>query len=928
MRRLLLAFVFAWLAGPALAAGLAVGDAASPAAFPLVAAGAPAAIYVDAQDWPGVVRAASDLQADLQKVSGANVRLTSTEPPRKGPVVIVGTLGRSAVIDRLARDGRLDVAGVRGQWEAFVQQVVDRPLPGVDRALVIAGADKRGTIFGVYDLSARMGVSPWTWWADVPVTRRAEVYVTGREVQKPTVRYRGIFLNDEDPALLGWANQAFGGFNHRFYGRVFELILRLKGNYLWPAMWGKAFADDDPLNPRLADEMGVVIGTSHHEPMMRAHVEWERYGQGPWDYTANAPRLQQFWREGMVRRGSTESLVTIGMRGDGDAPMTQGTAVALLERIVADQRKIIGETTGEDPALTPQVWALYKEVQDYYDQGMRVPSDVTLLFSDDNWGNIRRLPKPGQVQGGGFGVYYHFDYVGGPRNYKWLNTNQIERTWEQMRLAHAYGADRLWIVNVGDLKPMEFPTSFFLDLAWDPDAMTLARLADYPRAWATQQFGPAQASEIGELLTRYTLYNARRKPELIDPATFSQINFREAERVVAAWDALEARAEALRGRLRPDQQDAYFQLVLFPVEASANLTRLYVAAGRNRLYADQGRAATNDEAAAVQAYFARDRALTAAYHSLAGGKWDHMMSQTHIGYTGWQQPPVDAPPAVRTLSLPAAGALGVAVEEDGQPLSRYGAPARRIEVFNRGAGPLRFTATADVPWLRLSRTSDEVGEQTTLEVGVDWALAPPGAARARVSIAGSDGTVRAVDLVAEKLPGRPHGFVEADGRVTIEAEHYARAVGRWQTIPNLGRTLSGVEALPLAGPAISPGGASARLEYPIHLASTGEVEVQVTLAPTLDFKGQGGLRYAVSLDGAPPQVVNVHAGDTDAVWARTVADNARISISRHRVARAGPHVLKLWQVDPGLVFERVVVAARPVPESYLGPPESRKVAGP
>src|SRR5690606_39010394 len=266
-----------------------------------------------------------------------------------------------------------------------------------------------------------------------------------------------------------WVREKFGGFNHQFYEKVFELILRLKGNFLWPAMWGKSLWDDDSLSAPLADEMGVVLATTHHEPMMRAHVEWQRYGKGPWDYDKNPEVLRQFWREGLERTKGQETVVTLAMRGDGDEAMSADTNIELLERIVKDQREIIAEVTGRPAEETPQVWALYKEVQDYYDKGMRVPEDVTLLFADDNWGNIRRLPDPADKRPGGYGVYYHFDYVGGPRNYKWLNTTQIESAWQQMRLAWAHGVDRVWIVNVGDIKPMELPISAFLDQAWDPD---------------------------------------------------------------------------------------------------------------------------------------------------------------------------------------------------------------------------------------------------------------------------------------------------------------------------------------------------------------------------------------------------------------------------------------------------------------------------
>ncbi|MGH7460602.1 MAG: glycosyl hydrolase 115 family protein, partial [Longimicrobiales bacterium] len=648
------------------AANRYVAGRAAATSFPLASSGRVANLVVSSSDWPGVRRAAASLQSDLERVTGARPQLIEDSIPTNSSVVIVGTLGRSPLIDRLVREKRIDVSRLAGRWETFLIQSIDRPLPGVARALVIVGSDKRGTIYGVYDLSSQIGVSPWYWWADVPVRRQRELFVLpGVHTQgEPAVKYRGFFINDEAPALSGWARETFGGFNHQFYEKVFELLLRMKGNYLWPAMWGNAFNDDDKLNPQLADEYGVVMGTSHHEPMLRAQQEWRRYGKGAWSYQSNADTLQMFWREGIRNMGTHESIVTLGMRGDGDMPMSEHGNIALLERIVSDQRKIIAEVTGKEAPATPQLWALYKEVQEYYDRDMRVPDDVTLLFADDNWGNIRRLPQRGAAaRAGGYGVYYHFDYVGGPRNYKWLNTNQVERVWEQMQRAHALGANTIWIVNVGDIKPMEFPLQFFLDHAWNPAQWPVTRVTDYARAWAEQQFGARQAIQIGQLLASYTRFNARRKPELLDPGTYSLDNYGEGERVVNEYAELERTAGGIYNELPAEYRAAFYQLVLHPIQASANLNELYFVVAQNRRYATQGRASTNRMAARAEALFARDARISAFYNdTLAGGKWRHMMDQTHIGYTGWQQPPNNTMPAVNRIEVPVLAALGVTID--------------------------------------------------------------------------------------------------------------------------------------------------------------------------------------------------------------------------------------------------------------------------
>ena len=626
--------------------------------FGLVRKGKPAAVYVDAGADTAVRRAAHSFGADLAKVAGRQGAVITD--PRSGgsEVVIIGVLGQSPLVDDLAARAKVETAGLQGQWEAYRQVVVERPFAGVDRALLVLGSDRRGAVFGTYDLSRKLGMSPWHWWADVPVEQRSDVFLTpGSRYDQPKVKYRGFFINDEEPAFGNWAREKFGGINSKLYEKVFELNLRLKGNYLWPAMWGKAFNDDDPRNMVLADEMGVIMGTSHHEPMMRAQDEWHRNKEGGvtggrWDYTQNAQNLRTFWRGGIERMASKpgpdhyESLVTVGMRGDGDEPMTEGTATRLLESIVADQRRIIEEVTGTPAAETPQVWALYKEVQDYFDKGMKVPEDVLLLFADDNWGQIRRLPTADRHRKGGHGVYYHFDYVGGPRNYKWLNTNQIGKVWQQMNLAYESGADDLWIVNVGDIKPMEFPLTFFMDMAWNPEAMTLEALAAYPQDWAAATFGKAHAREIATLLTRYSQIAARRKPELLSAGDFGGEGS-EFNQLAAELEQMERKASELKGQLTAAQQDAFFQLVEHPISALSNLYRLYRNVARNHALAAAGDPAANLYADRAEAAFRRDKEIAARYHALAGGKWNHMMAQTHIGYTGWQQPEADVMPEVK-----------------------------------------------------------------------------------------------------------------------------------------------------------------------------------------------------------------------------------------------------------------------------------------
>ena len=914
-----------------------------PQNFSIVHAKQAAPIYVDLNDYPGVVRAVGDLQADVLKVTGLLPAVIRDVAPQ---IIVIGTLGRSALLDRIVSEKKLDVTSIAGKWESFLIESVSEPLPGVSRALLIAGSDKRGTIYGIYDLSEQIGVSPWYWWADVPVRHHDTLTVKPGVFSQgpPAVKYRGIFLNDEAPALTGWVKEKFGNYNHQFYEKVFELILRLKGNYLWPAMWNNAFNEDDPLNPKLADQFGIVMGTSHHEPMMRAQQEWKRHGLGPWDYSKNATALREFWQQGLERNKNFENVVTIGMRGDGDLPMSESANIALLEQVVADQRTIIADVYQRDPSTVVQDWALYKEVLEYYEKGMRVPDDVTLLWCDDNWGNIRRLPAPDErKRSGGAGVYYHFDYVGDPRNYKWINTNPIPKVWEQMNLAWNYGADRIWIVNVGDLKPMEFPIEFFLSLAWNPSRWPKEKIREFTDMWAEREFGPEHAPQIAGILSRYAKYNGRRKPELLEPGTYSVVNYREADRVVQDFAAITKQAEELYAILPPDEKDAFYELILHPAKASAVVNGLYIAAAKNRLYANQGRAGANTLADEVESLFHQDAELSGYFNrTLARGKWNHMMDQTHIGYTYWQEPPANSMPKVMRVELPEAPSMGVAVDGSLQAWPAAAEPPALpqfdifqqqrsyIDIFNRGRAPFTFHASASEPWITLSDPQGQIDQEKRLWVTIDWTRAPEGLHNAAIQLSSTSEQTVTVN-VASFRPATParedvQGFVESNGYVAMEASHYSRKIdqpsARWEKIDDLGRTDSAMTVFPVLAESVRPGQNAPCLEFTMHLFTAGAVRVEAILDPTLNFVPGRGLRYAVSFDDATPQVIDALSDKSTEAWSTAVKDSVRKSSSTHQIPSPGDHTLKFWMVDPGVVLQKIIVDLGGMKPSYLGPPES------
>ncbi|WP_321424274.1 glycosyl hydrolase 115 family protein [uncultured Bacteroides sp.] len=607
-----------------------------------------ASIRYDISDYKGVIRAIGDLQMDIDRVSGVKPKLITSETST-GYEIVVGTLGKSKLIDELVSSKKLNVKDLNGKWESFVITTIPNPKINSKPCLVIAGSDKRGTIYGIYELSRQLGVSPWYWWADVPAKKRPAAYVlSGRYVSdEPKVRYRGIFINDEAPCFTGWAKEKFGGANSKLYAHMFELLLRLRANFLWPAMWGNTFNEDDPENPKLADEYGIVMGTSHHEPMMRAQKEWgnhhKEYGNGEWNYKTNEAGLKKFWEDGFERNKKYEQVVTMAMRGDGDLPMNDtGSAednFKLLERIMKDQRQIIEKVTKKSASKTPQIWALYSEVLEYYDQGMKVPDDAIVLLCDDNWGDVRRLPELNQKKHpGGYGMYYHVDLHGAPRAYQWLNMTQIPHMWEQLQLTYSYGIDKVWILNVGDLKPNEYPMDFFLNMAWNPTSFNEKNLEEYARKFCEDKFGPEESTEAAEILSMYCKYNSRVTAEMMDHKTYNLENG-EFLQVKDAYLALETRALRQYLKLPAEYKDTYMELVLHPVRAMANLYDMYYAVAMNEKLAGEKDLKANYWADRAESCFKRDAEYSKDYNlNVAGGRWNHIMDQTHIGYKSWDEP--------------------------------------------------------------------------------------------------------------------------------------------------------------------------------------------------------------------------------------------------------------------------------------------------
>ncbi|KAK3689538.1 hypothetical protein B0T22DRAFT_427876 [Podospora appendiculata] len=906
-------------------------------------------ILVSGNEYWGVIRAASDLALDFGRVTSTNYTLSNgnksaaptayvykpvnnlnntyfstvgtanftgpaySDPSPSDIVIIAGTIGHSTIIDDLIASKAIDVSAVKGKWESFTSQIVENPVPGCSSALVIAGADPRGTIYGIYDISEQIGVSPWYFWADSPVRQNKDIFALPvKKVQgSPTVKYRGFFLNDEQPALTNWVathweNTLYGaGYGPAFYSLIFELLLRLRANYLWPTLWGSMFEVDDPANQPLADAFEIVLGTSHTEPLMRAQNEFGKFykDKGPWAYNLNNGTIDDYFRYGIQRAKpyARNSLWTVGMRGTGDTQI-EGLGVdhivTMLETLVKNQRQMMADGLGVEITTVPQTWCLYKEVMTYVFAGLTIPDDVTLLWADDNWGNVRRLPLLNETaRAGGAGIYYHFDYVGDPRDYKWINTIQLSKTAEQMHMAASRGADRIWIVNVGDMKALEIPISHFFDLGYDTKKWGVDSAGDWAKAWATREFGPEHAGETAEIMMKYGMYSSRRKFELVEPQTYSVLNYNEADAVLQQWASLRAAAQAIYDKLDAAAQPAFFQTVLHPALAGEIVHKVNVGGAKNSLFAGQKRNSANEMINYVLSISEEDYKLTMRWDDLLDGKWKHFMDQTHLGYDGyWQQPMRNTLPAmtyVQTALVSLAGHVGVGVEglnatvqgddkyhsNSGNnlalpPMDPYGPVTRWFDIFSRGTKDCTWTASPEQPWVKLSQSTGVVGPKgsdTRVYVSVDWASAPKAPYSGTINInfttpcQGLDRYGYAAPKVQLPVSIRAvasnftQGFVESDGHVAISGSHFKAIIPpasassdntnvTYHKFVNYGRSGSGVGLWPLNTEKLTVATAPA-LEYDLYLfTNSTAANVTVYMSPALNYLGDWNpLEYGIAL---------------------------------------------------------------------------------
>lgn len=943
-------------------------------AFTLASPRQTAAILYDASDAAVVKRAAELFAADVEAVTGRRPQVTSATG-ETGPAVIVGTVGGSALIRRLSEAGKIDTAPLEGAWERYLIQTVANPLPGIRKALVIAGSDRRGAAYGLFTLSELIGVSPWYWWADVPVKKHAALHVDAPPTysQTPSVRYRGIFLNDEDWGLTPWASQTFeperGNIGPRTYAKVCELLLRLKANYLAPAMHPVSTSFNQiPENKLVADTFAIVMGSTHCEPLLlNTASEWDTQTMGPWNYDKNKEGINRVLTQRVRENSPYENVYTLALRGLHDGAMSttlpMHEKVRMLQQALLDQRQILAENIDRPVETVPQAFTPYKEVLEIYSNGLELPDDITIVWPDDNYGYMKRLSGVReQRRTGRSGVYYHVSYLGVPHSYLWFSTTPPSLMYEELRKAYDTTADRLWLVNCGDLKGSEMQVSLFLDMAWDIGRFTADNVVTYPARWLAGIFGEAYYDRL-EAMTREHLRLAfPRKPEYmgwgyhwtrfdhnceqLTDTDFSFTNYDEAPRRLEAYRKLGARAEALLHEIGDEARPAFYQLVYYPLRGAELMNRMTLGGQRNRWYARQGRAATNAVRDEVQRCYDSLQVITRGYNSLLGGKWNHMMSmrQNYDGVSAYFNLP-------HLATHDAAGAPRLALQVAGEDVTGarafHALPAfdnylRRtypVEIYNRGGGTLAWTAHASEPWVVLSKSAGKTADEERITVGIDWEKAPSGnAVPAQIVFrAGEQSEKVLVSLFNPTAPSRAELrgiYVENNGCVSIPAAgcHRVRENDRIK--------ITAVEDLGIEGPALQLGDPTAPLqifrsrdvpcaEYDFYAFDAGSVDVYTYVLPTFPLHADRDFRigentntdtkYSVQIDDGALATPSSSHVEYSQVWFESVLRNCAVNKSTLHIDKPGRHTLRIRVGDPGIVLQKIVLDFGGMKRSYLGP---------
>lgn len=934
-------------------------------------------IVVEKEAYSGVQKIGSKSATDIELVTGKKPEICSTIPKNQDTIILYATVGKSALLDKLEQTGKVNFAAVRSLREVYGIYLVEEPWAGVKQALVVAGSDKRGTIYGIFSLSEVFGVSPLVFWGDAKPMHRdvIELDETAEVVSKePSVRYRGFFINDEWPCFGNWTFEHFGGFTAKMYDHVFELLLRLKGNYLWPAMWTSSFALDGPGNQseQLADEYGVIMGNSHHEPCLRASEEWDIYKgehtayKTAWDYTTNKDGLLEYWKDGLKRSSKYENIITVGMRGERDSQM-QGTCtlednIAVLKDIITQQNRLIDRYADTTDAKKPRLLAIYKEVERYFYgtdtvQGLRNwdgLDDIILMLCEDNFGNMRTLPDEQMRQHkGGIGMYYHLDYHGGPISYEWINTTPLTKIWEQMTEAYEYGVTEVWMVNVGDLKGNEFPLSYFMNLAYDYETWGITQENSaklFAEQWIAKQFQDAvskkQVLELADILTESVDICHLRRPEAMNSQIYHSAHYGEADRMIERILLLCQRADAMKEKLGVNCKDVYYSLIYHPLQSGMDVLLMQLYAGKNELYARQGKVVANKYQKLVQEAIAKDRELSEVFGNLFDQKWKGMELESHIGFTKWNEDGCHYPIQMMVepfgrprMVVSRATEVETAVKNYGQPdqivirdFLYAGSESVVIEVANDGTGSFLCQVEQEAcVWLQVDWDKKEIAEQETLTITCKMNLRPQTVQEHKLYLTDGDTTIELLIYAKQTdVAGLPElTFFEQDGVVAMHAEHFAyqqpAAKGEWKILSGYGRTKNALKAFPLTSKFTVED--SPYVAYRLAVEEEDNYSLEVWSAPSNPLELHGNLCFGVAINQEKIRIMPSVSADYQAgepaneEWSQGVLNQVHKSIIPIQLQK-GLNEIRIYAIDSGFVLEELLVYRNPLKPSYLGPQES------
>lgn len=961
-------------------------------------------ILVEESAFKGVKLVANAHAEDICLVTSKKPAIVSKpEEISSKSVIIAATAGKSSLIERLGAD----VSDIAGKREVYSLSYIEKPFDGVDEALLIIGSDKRGTIYGIFDISERIGVSPLVYWGDVLPKQKTSVCVDIDNFvsKEPSVKYRGLFINDDWPAFGGWCHQRFGGYNAKAYDPVFQLILRLKGNYLWPAMWTGIFSEEGPglLNAQLADDYGIVMGASHHEPMCRAGAEWQKiyrqYGESnAWSFISNKDAITEFWRDGLKRNKDFENVITIGMRGENDSLLLGKNAtlednINVLRGVINTQNELMKEIVDPDLDKIPRMLALYYEVEDFYHgdknaKGLKnweALDGVTLLLCDDTFGNLRFIPdETDRDHNGGFGMYYHYDYHGAPISYEWMNTNRLTKTWEQMTMAYDYGIRDLWIVNLGDIKGLEYPLCYFMDLAYDFEKYgtdALNSVEGYVKNWVRKQygdwFGEDRLEEIVEVLNGYTKLNNARTPESMNQNVYSPISFREGERVCSECSRLIGLAEGLYRDAPEKIRPSVFYEIYYPTVASLNLVQMSVEAGLNSFYSSRGSLAANLYLDCVKKRAEIDDRLREEYDRLLDGKWVHMADSPHHGFRSWNSEDWRYPVVSEVVPVPTCksyvsfggstkysiGTFWVSSPVlENREFMRPDAEYITVNVETGSSAKMSFEIICDKPWLRFEKTSGSLSPENPIATvkaycdrdklsGVDCADITVNCTFETDKMAGNnsedmyDKTLGKTSAKMKVYAGGEYNcpamtYVDTEGYISMEAANYSAKsdAGKagWRKIDHLSRLdTPAMKILPSTERYLSNESDSYTrsdvpyIEYTFFTENAGDYELKLYLSNRNPVSIKSKLRLGLSANGEDIRIIHtVPEGykpgmHGSAAWGTEVLEKIR-KVTTDIKVNAGLNKLRIYGGDPNIIIEKLVCfpKGKSPEKTYFGAPES------